>query len=253
MSMIKWTGALLLASSLLGPAQAQDEVTIVRTLTVSVAAGKNAQFEEFVRAFRDASREQGLANYWLSAQSVSGEPIYKFNTTLPSYAEITNPGPQLAAAYGEQEAARLLGLLGESVLSTHTAFYERHSSMSRPPVGFDGPPEGLIYFEFDLNPGGAPLFLEMSSKVKEATDALVPDNYYVSDLPGFGASGARTIVLLRTFGDLDGQQMGPAQRVIRHFGEEEGGRINALAQQAISGLSAELFRTRPDLNYQPAE
>jgi hypothetical protein len=238
---------------LAGPVQAQqDEVTIVLERTVSVNQGMNAQFEEFIKALADASRRQNLKSYWLAAQSMSGEPIYRFNMAQDSWGDFTNALPQLAKTFGEQEAARLGRLAQESIAWTRTAFYEQHSSMSRPPVGMNGPPEALIYYAFTLNPGGAPQFLEMSTKVNEATAAIVPDSWYVSAMPSFGAPGPRTILLLEHLSDLDTPQMPPPRRLIEHFGQTEGARINALAGQAIASFDATLFRTRPDLNYQPA-
>ncbi len=253
MTRIGWTICSLLLLAVTGPVRAQDEVTIVQELTVSVKPGMEAQFEELVRAFAEASRQQGLENYWLSSQSMSGEPIYRFNMAQDSWADFANPGPNFAEAFGNREADRLAGLAHDSIAWTRTAYFEQHSAMSRPPVGMDEAPEALIYFAFTLNPGGAPQFLEMSSKVKEASAALLPDEYFVSALPGFGAPGARTILLIEHLSDLDTPTMPPQQRVLRHFGQTEGARINALAGEAIASFTPTLFRTRPDLNYQPAE
>ena len=253
MKTIRWMICSCLVLAIAGPVRAQDEVTIVQELTVSVKPGMEAQFEELVKAFAEASRRQGLENYWLSSQSMSGEPIYRFNMAQGSWAGFANPGPNFVEVFGQREADRLSGLARDSIASTRTAFFEQHSAMSRPPVGMDSPPEALIYFAFTLNPGAAPRFLEMSSKVKEASAALLPDEYFVSALPGFGAPGARTILIVEHLSDLDTPTMPPQQRVLQHFGQTEGARINAIAGEAIASFSPTLFRTRPDLNYQRAE
>jgi hypothetical protein len=251
MSKFRWAALLSSLIVLAGPVRAQDEVTIVQELTVSVKSGMERQFEEFVKAFADVSRRQKLENYWLSAQSMSGEPVYRFSSSQGSWGGFGNPGPQFAEVLGEQEAARLAGLAQASIASMRTAYFEQHSSMSRPPVDMDGPPEALIYFAFTLNPGGAARFLELSSKTAEASAATEPGSYFVAALPSFGAPGARTIVLLPHLSDLDTPQKPPQQRVMEHFGQAEGARINALAGEAVANIEATLFRTRPDLNYQP--
>lgn len=252
MPKLHWTLLLSLLIALAGPVRSQDSVTIVQELTVSVKPGMEAQFEELVKAFADVSRRQNLTNYWLTSQSMSGEPIYRFASAQESWGGFANPGPQFAEVLGQQEADRLSGLARDSIASMRTAYFEQHSSMSRPPVGMDAPPEALIYFTFTLNPGAGAQFLELSSKTAEASAATTPDSYFVSALPSFGAPGARTVVLLEHLSDLDTPQKPPQQRVMEHFGRTEGARINALAGEAVANIEVTLFRTRPDLNYQPA-
>lgn len=250
----KWITAFVLASCLTSFARAQDaDVTITRNLTVSVKPGMNAQFEEFVKAYRDASKKQGLKNYWRAAQSVSGDAIYQFIAPMSSWGDLTNPGPELAKAYGEKEAMRLNGLLSDSVASMHTAFYEQHASMSHIPAKLEKAPEGLIFYDFTLNPGSGPQFMELATKSAQASMALTPNSYFAAAMPSFGASGPRTIILLQSMKDLDKPQPGIAQQVVQHFGKEEGARLNALASKAIANIAVTLYRTRPDLSYQPAE
>lgn len=251
MSKISWIASSCFLVALAGPVRGQDVVTIVQELTVSVEPGMEAEFEELVKAFAEASRRQNLENYWLSAQSMSGEPIYRFNMSQDSWGDFANPGPDFAQVFGQREADRLAGLARDTIASVRTAYFQQHSAMSRPPLDWDAPPEALIYFSFALNPGGAPAFMEMSMKATEATDATVPGARFVSAMPGFGAPGARTIVLLQHLSDLDTPEMPIQQRIMQHFGQTEGARINALAGEAVSNIQVTLFRTRPDLNYQP--
>ena len=117
------------------------------------------------------------------------------------------------------------------------------------PAG-DGPPEALLYIAFTLKPGAAAKFLELSSKTAEASAATVPNAYFVGALPSFGAPGGRTILLFKHLSDLDTPLKPPQQRVIEHFGQAEGERINALAGEAVQNIEITLFHTRPDLNYQ---
>lgn len=254
MTKIRGISALLLTLGMGAVAQAQDDViTIVQSLTASVKPGMEAQFEEVVRAFRDVSREQSVGNYWRASQSVSGEPVYRFNFALSSWGDLMNPEPNFAEAYGEEEAARLMGLLSTSLASSHVAFYEQRASMSRPPMNLEGPPEALVFIDFTLNPGTAAQFREMSTKVAEASAAVAPGDFFVGAMPGFGASGPRTILILPSMSDLDTPAPGPGQLVLQHFGQEEGARINALAGESIANFNATLFRTRPDLTYLPED
>lgn len=252
MSKRPWIHAFLLSIFLVGPVQAQDGATLVQVLTVSVKPGKDTQFEQAVRMFRDASRKQGMQNYWLSAQSVSGAPVYRFHVNRSGWGTLSNPGPNLVQALGAEEAARLAALLHESIESEHVAFFNEIASASHvPATAMATPPQGLIYIDFTLNPGTASQFLEMVNAQKIASSTMYPNNYFGVSMPNFGADGPRTILILNSFGDLDRQTMGVAQRLTEHFGQTEGARLNQLAQQSIAGFEATLFRTRSDLNYQP--
>lgn len=253
MTKVQWFSALLLASAIGASAQAQDNVTIVQELTASVKAGTEAQFEEVVKAFRDAAQEQGIESYWRASQSLSGDPVYRFNFPMSSWGDLMNPEPDFIKAFGEDEAARLMALLSESVVSSYSAFYEQHSSMSHAPMNLDGPPEALVYIQFTLNPGTAPQFRELTMKAAEASGAVRPNDYFVAALPGFGAPGPRTILILPSMSDLDTPAPGIAQVIAQHFGQEEGTRINGLAAESIASIATTLFRTRPDLNYLPEE
>ena len=250
--MLKPYWAVLLSSLIVlaAAARAEDNVTIVQELTVSVRPGTEAQFEEFVKAYADVSRRQKLTNYWLSSQSMSGEPLYRFAMAHGSWGDFANPGPQLAKVLGEKEATRLTGLARDSIAWMRTAYFQQHSAMSRPMPAGDGPPEALLYIAFTLKPGAAAKFLELSSKTAEASAATVPNAYFVGALPSFGAPGGRTILLFKHLSDLDTPLKPPQQRVIEHFGQAEGERINALAGEAVQNIEITLFHTRPDLNYQ---
>lgn len=245
--------AILLAGMLIAPAHAQEDVTIDRTLTVTVAPGMNDQFEEFVAAFRHASREQALDNYWRSSQSLSGDSVYKFHTVLSSWGDVATPGPQLAEVYGDDEATRLLGLLHDSVESVRTAFYEEPADMSRQPPAMDKPPEGLVYLHFTLNPNTEAQWAEVARSQAEASADVAPKSYFIAGMPSYGTNKARTIVILPSFEDLDTPMSGPVERIMKHFGEKEGARINEVANQALVSTESDLFRTRPDLDYQPSE
>lgn len=236
------------------PAFAQSETELVQVATFTVKPGMNAQFEEVVTAFREASRQQGTENYWLSAQSVSGTPVYRFHIARSAWGDLSNPEPELAEVFGADEAARLMSLLADSVSSEHTAFFAEQADMSYDsPANAGQTPEGLVYIDFMLNPNTAPMFSEKTRAQKVASSTLYPDDSFGVSMPGLGANGPRTILVLQSFSDLDRNQLGTVQRLFEHFGEEEGARLTNLAGQSIASFEATLFRTRPDLNYQPSD
>ena len=246
-----WIPTFVLACMSAVPAEAQED-SLVQVLTVAIEPGMNAQFEEVVRAYRDASMQEGLENYWLSAQSISGAPVYRFHLERSSWGDLMNPEPDLNAVFGERETERLMNLLNESVASEHVAIYsELDASSHVPSMGFEDPPEGLIYIDFTLNPGTAPMFFEMTEAQKEASVAMYPDNYFGVSAPEFGATGPRTILIVESMSDLDTPTMAPGPRLFEYFGEQEGARLNDLAAQSIVSFESQLFRTRPVLNYQP--
>ncbi len=236
-----------------GHAMGQDNSGLMQVIKVKVRPGAGPQFEEFLRAFRDASRKQGLKNYWLASQSVSGEPTYTFNGQLKGWADLGNAGPQLANAFGQKEADRLEGLASASIASMKTAFYRTHVDLSvLPPQQMPKPPAAVIYFAITLKPGMEQQYMEGSRKTREASLAVTPDSHYVVQMPEFGADSVRVIGLVQSWDDLEATP-GPQQRVIQHFGADEGGKIVAKINDTVANLAMELDRTRPDLSYQPEQ
>jgi hypothetical protein len=67
----------------------------------------------------------------------------------------------------------------------------------------------------------------------------------------YGATRARTTVFYYSWAEVDSPGPGVQQRVLQHFGAQEGARINESMTKAIGGINTVLSRTRPDLNYQP--
>lgn len=245
--------AMLMVPFLLSAAQAQDDTALVQVLTAHVKPGMEARFEEVLSAYRQASREQGAENYWLSAQAISGEPAYRFHIAMSSWGDLANPQPQLSETFGEREVARLMALLSDSVTSMHTAFFREPANMSNPPPDTGEPPAALIYIDFTMNnPDAAQQWGQMTIKTAEAFRAVLPDFHFVAAMPDFGATGPRTILILPSMSDLDTPGAPPGEIVVQHFGEEEGARINAMAE-SIESSTASLWRPRPDLNYQPGE
>ncbi len=236
-----------------GHAMGQETSNLMQVITVKVRPGAGPQFEEFLRAFRDASRKQGLKNYWLASQSVSGEPTYTFNGALNGWSDLGNAGPQLAKAFGQKEADRLEGLVNGSVDSIKTVFYRTHPDLSvLPPQQMPKPPAAVMYFSIMLKPGMEQQYLDGSQKTREASLAVTPNSYYVLQMPEIGARSVRVIGLVQKWEDLEANP-GPQQRVIQHFGADEGGKIVAMINDTVANLTVQLDRTRPDLSYQPEQ
>lgn len=241
--------SLSLIAFAFGTASAQ----LTETVTVKVRPGMNPQFEEFARALVEAARQQGADNLWRAAQSATGAPTYTFNIAMSGWVDMANPGPQLVDAFGEEEAARLGGLAASSIESVDTAFYVPRLDLSHPPPEGSGPPAALIFSDITVNAGMMQQYIELSRQTREASVAVLPDAHFVVFLPDIGADSARVVGFVESWGDLDEPLPNPGQRVIQHFGQTEGGKIVAMAGEAISGFEVSLQRARPDLSYVPED
>jgi len=250
MSKIKWIVTLSLLSLLTVPAQAQNETNLIQTVTIRVKPGMNQQFEEAARAVANAARESGSTNVWRTAQSVSGEPVYTVNRVFSDWEDFGTPdAPALVEVYGAEEARRIGGLFRDSVASTTSAFYNGRADLSHPPTGLDGPAAAVVMNYLTINQGMMDAYIEFAGKMHEASMAVEPRAFFVVALPDFGADTVVTTVILPSWGDLDNDLTPLPQRLFRHFGQEEGGRILAQAGEIFGNAEAVVHRTRPDLSY----
>ncbi len=234
-----------------GPVSAQDDNNLVQLITVQVRPGTNAMFEEYVKAVREASREQGLENYWFASQSVSGPPVYTIGLQRGSWASLNDAAPALAEAYGEEEAARLEGLLRRSVSEVNNEFYRTRMDLSVPNQA--GPIDGLIYYRLGINQGMMGQYIEGSMKTREASLAVVPDSAYIVQIPQMGANGVRVVGFVRSWSDLDEGIMNPGARVIEHFGQQEGQELISMINETINSIEMTVHRPRGDLNHFPED
>jgi hypothetical protein len=161
------------------------------------------------------------------------------------------PGPQLVEAFGKAEAARLAGLAQSSIESVHTAFYQARADLSVEPPDSAPTPDAVVYFHITLNPGMLQQYIDVTQKTRVASAAVLPNAYYLVQLPSYGATGPRVVGIVSSWSNLGKPLPGPGQRVIQPYGSEEGGKINAMAIEAIRNTEVVLNRTRPDLSYQP--
>lgn len=246
-----WLALLSLLCVAWGTASAQEALTEV--VTVKVRPGMNPQLEEFMRALVEAARQEGSGNYWRVAQSATGAPTYTINVSMSGWVDMANPGPQLEDAFGKEEAARLGGLAASAAESVDTAFYVPRLDLSSPPPQGSGVPDALTFSDISLNPGMLQQYVESARKTREASMAVLPDAHFLVFTPDLGADVVRVVGFIRSWEELDEPFVNPGQRVIQHFGEQEGGRIAAQATGAISGFDVSLQRPRPDLSYQPED
>lgn len=241
--------SLSLALVFLGTANAQN--TLAEVVTVKVRPGMNPQFEEFIHALAKAARQQSSKSYWRVAQSMTGAPTYTLNVAMSGWADMANPGPQLEKAFGKDEAARLGGLAAASVESLDRAFYTSQPDLSNPPAEGNSAPAAVVFFDIALKPGMEQQYVAAARKTNEASKAVLPNAHYIVMMPGMGAKGVRVVGIVQSWSDLDKPIMNPGERVIKHFGQDQGNRIVAQANGAISNITATLHRTRPDLSYRP--
>jgi hypothetical protein len=231
-------------------AQAQNAGESVSALTVHLNPGTNQLFEEYVKALREAANRTNSKMAYLTSQSMTGEPTYQFNRTFTSWAEIGEPGPNLAAVYGEAEAKRLAGLLQTSIASTSTAIYTRRLDLSRPWPALDATPVAVTHINITVRPQMTAQFESFMHKVIEATAATAPNLYWLADAPGEGAKSYRLTQLANKWTDLDTPPKPVPQRLAEHFGQAEGQRLMAEAMGMIENIETVVRRTRPDLNRQ---
>lgn len=236
------------------PAMAQNQAPpLMEIVTVEVNPGAEALFEEFVMGLVRGSRQSGSNDYWLTSQSITGAPIYRFHIQHGTWAAYGEPDPDISDALGERETTRIYDLARRSVKSVSRAFYRPLEGLSVARAPMDRAPDAVNYFFMELNPGMAGQYVATSALTREASAALFPNAAYSVNAPGVGADGFLVIGIVEHWSDLDTPLPNPGQRVIQHFGEQRGAEIVAQSNEAIAGFTTMLARTRPDLNYQPEE
>lgn len=228
----------------------------MQLVTIKVKPGGNAAFEEYVTAVQRAAQQLECTDYWLTAQSVSGEPTY--TVALPrasGWGAVGDPGvlPRLAEAFGEREAERLYGLASSSIESVYTAFYQGQPQLSNPRPEMAGAPDAVIMYELEIHPNMGMQYAEASALTREAAVAIAPNQHYLVMAPGLGASHVLVVGFVERWTDLDTPRPGPGQLVLQHFGPGTGAAINARAQETIANMTVNIHRTRPDLSYEPPQ
>ena len=253
------TAALAMSSTIeaqTAPPQKYD------VITVEVKPGANAQFEEFVHKLRDAVEKNKGSERWLASQSMSGNPVYTFSRPFATWAGEFGQAASdpLVKAYGDQEAARLLGLLAASAANESTAFYVARPDLSRPrPATAGAPaatPAAVEYLDLNVKLGKEQQFEGYVKKLVEATNKTAPNAYWEMRQRQFGPGNAalyRVVLTYATWADLDRPpEKSLQQRLTEQFGAAEGERLQALATDALQGMNSRLNRVRNDLARPPA-
>jgi hypothetical protein len=242
-------------------ASAQNAPEKYRVLTVEVKPGMDAQFEEFIHKFRDAVEKNKGPQHWLASSSMSGNAVYFFTVPFATWAgEFGQNAPNpLIAAYGEQEAAKVLGLLAASTESETTAIYAARPDLSRPrPQATSGQaatPVAVEYVDLNVKIGKEQEFEGYVKKLIEATNKAEPTAYWQMRQRAFGPGNTpsyRAVVQFLTWADLDKQGKSLQQRLTEAFGAAEGEKIQGLASDALQGVNQRLARVRIDLERPPA-
>ena len=250
MSRIKWVMAVLLGSILCVTAQAQDQTNLIQQVTIRVKPGMNQQFMQAFRQVVNAARETESTRIWRTAQSVSGDQVYIVTRVFDNWEEFGSPGGGgMVETYGEDEAQRIGRQIGESIESATSAFYTGRGDLGYPPTDLDSPPQAIVVNYLTINQGMMGAYIEFAAKMREASMTVEPGAYFVVAVPDFGADRVMTTVILPTWGDLDNELTPLPQRLIQHFGQEEGGALLSQAGEIFGGTEAIVYRTRPDLTY----
>jgi len=243
-------------------ASAQNAPEKYMVLTVEVKPGMDAQFEQFIHKFRDAVEKNKGPQHWLASSSMSGNAVYVFTVPFATWTgqfgqEAPNP---LIAAYGEQEAAKALGLLAASAESETTAIYVARPDLSRPrPQATGGQPAAtpvaVEYVDLNVKIGKEQQFEGYVKKLIEATNKAEPTAYWQMRQRTFGPGntpGYRAVVQYLTWADLDKQNKPFQQRLTEAFGAADAEKIQGLAADALQGRNQRLARVRVDLERPPA-
>ncbi len=232
---------------------AQDAPGRWSVLTVEVKPGANAQFEEFIQAFREAAVETDSSLYWLVSQTeVGGSNNYAFHRPISSWAEVETPaGAILSEVYEDQEVERLLALYNSSAARIHTAAY-----LDRPDLSRAAPPMpdvvAVNYLDIGIHQGMNQQFEEFVRHLVEASEATAPSAYWEMRAPSFGARNAyRVVVAFSEWADADVVQKPIPQRLAEHYGEVRGAQILEEGNAAIESFRSSLRRTRGDLARPP--
>ena len=247
--------AIMLAASC-GTA-AQEAPQKFSSVTIEVKPGMNDQFEEVVRKFRDAVEQTDGPQRWLASQSMSGNQIYTINVPFATWAEFGPPpasGDPLVAAYGEEEAGRILGMLADAEESNTTTIFVARADLSRPAPESDVTPVAVLYIDLNVRLGMEQQFEDYVKQVIEATNAAEPNAYWQMRQRMFGpgnAAGYRVVVTFAQWAELDVQLKSIPQRMQEHFGAEEAARLEELGIGAIQGINERLNRVRSDLARPP--
>jgi hypothetical protein len=236
---------------------AQEPPPKFSSVAIEVRPGMNAQFEEVVRKFREAVEKTNGPQRWLASQSMSGNPIYTINVPFDTWAAFGPPpasGDPLVAAFGQEEAGRILGLLRDAEESTTTTIYVARADLSRPPPDSDATPVAVLYVDLNVRLGMEQQFEDYAKKVVEATNATAPTAYWQMRQRMFGpgnAPGYRVVVTFQQWAELDTESKPIPQRMREHFGADEATRLEALGLAAIQGINERLNRVRNDLALPP--
>ena len=236
---------------------AQEAPQKFSMVTIEVNPGMNGVLEEVITKFRDAVEKTNGPQRWLASQSMTGNAIYTINVPFDTWAEFGPPpssGDPLVAAYGEEEARRILGSLRDAEAGTSTAIYVARPDLSRPPPATEQTPVAVLYLDVNVRLGMEQQFEEYAKKLIAATNATDPRAYWQMRERLFGpgnAAGYRAVVVFQQWADLDAPTKPLPQRLREHFGAEEGERVAAAGLAAIQGVTERLNRVRSDLARPP--
>ena len=231
--------------------QAQDAPQHAMVRTTVVKPGTNAKFEEFILKIKEAAEKTDAPYRWVTSVAFAGGDE-SYNTVLLFNSWTMFDGQQdlLEAAYSKREVTRILKLLEDSVVTTHSTVYTLHTELSRMPPA-DQEELGVILAELTLNSGMNEQFADFMGKLKVATDATAPNAYWETWTPDFGGSGPLIVIPVKNWSQLDVQEKPLPQRFAEHFGEQEGRQIMETLPKMLSNASFTLHVNRPDLARPP--
>jgi hypothetical protein len=214
-----------------------------------VAPGMEASFEEVSAKFKAAADKIGSRPYAGYSTVIGNDGQYAFASPFNSFAEFKDQRNPLQEVYEGEELASIEKMYQESTTSTDSYVIIPRPDLGVAPPEFESPPEILLLIEVTVKSGMGQQYQTFLKKLAEATKAVSPDLYYNAFQPGFGSGPIWRFGITMNWADLDTQGKTIPQRLMEHFGDRNGGKINEEGQEAVESVKFTVSRIRPDLTH----
>jgi len=224
--------------------------TLFQVSQFNVKLGYEVQFEEFLQAWKKASKSVKEApTYYASSPGIGAFGLYSFATPIKSFTELAVEVNPLAQVYDEAEAARLFGLYRESTISANNFVVRMIPALSNPAPPRDKPYDASLFYNIDVNPGMEAEYTEALAKIVEASKKVAKDNYFTTWVSPLGGTNDYTVIIPRDWVDLDTPPKPIPQLLTEAFGKKVAARTMDTIAKTSNGVQITVRRNRPDLSY----
>lgn len=216
--------------------------------TFDVKPGYEAQFEEFVLAWKKAAEQvEAARSYNVSSTAVGPSGVYSFARRIRSFTEMGTAVNPLTKVYEADEVSRLMALYRDSTANARSFIARMVPDLSRPAPARDTPYQIAIYYSFDIKPGMADEWASAVRKLVEATEKSAPEAYFSTWTTTLGGDSGYTVIVPMDWADLDTPKKPIPQRLEEVFGKRVADRTIAALNRASNGVTSVIMRPRPEL------